>query len=327
MVRLGKFLVALLCLLALWRGGWEIYVRKEVADWFADRAASGWQAEYGEMTSGFDPLVQSTRLSDPVLADPTTGVAWQADWLVLENPMQDPGAQTLRFASTPQRISHLDRTWMLSATDMTAALSVDILDQLQLSESHIRAGAWALERDGMPGLAADDFDLTLTQQAAPQSYRITGEAANVHAITGIDAPAVTAGGTIRLDGTVDFSRRWDASALTEGRPQPRRIRLTYAEAEWGGLQLSLTARLDMDDAGMPTGEVSLKAKNWRDVLDAAHEAGNVSGTLAATLRGTLALLQRFGGSTSDLDVTITFADGAMSAGLIPLGAAPLIVLR
>ena len=65
-------------------------VRTGVAAWFEDQRARGWQAEYaGIATSGY-PARHSTRLDQPALADPATGVAWRADWLTLDSPAARP---------------------------------------------------------------------------------------------------------------------------------------------------------------------------------------------------------------------------------------------
>jgi hypothetical protein len=130
-----------------------------------------------------------------------------------------------------------------------------------------------------------------------------------------------------VEADVRFDRPWDRTALEDSRPQPRRIDLRLAEATWGELRLKVAATLDVDAHGVPTGELTLQARNWREILTLAEAAGALSPDFRPQLEKVLATLANLAGNPDSFDVTLTFADGRMSMGFLPLGPAPYIYLR
>lgn len=77
-----------------------------------------------------------------MLADPGTGTAWRADWLVLDSPALWPGALTLSFPQTPQRLSYLDRTAAITAQGLQAGLRLAPGTALTLEALELTAGPW-----------------------------------------------------------------------------------------------------------------------------------------------------------------------------------------
>ena len=69
-------------------GGEELLVAHRLFD---AQQEHGWQADYAAMSTSGYPLHLITALDNPALADPATGIAWQADWLHLQSPAIWPG--------------------------------------------------------------------------------------------------------------------------------------------------------------------------------------------------------------------------------------------
>ncbi|MEM6374112.1 MAG: DUF2125 domain-containing protein [Pseudomonadota bacterium] len=124
-----------------------------------------------------------------------------------------------------------------------------------------------------------------------------------------------------------FDRPWDRRALEDRRPQPTRIDVEAAEARWGDLRLRFAAALDVDDRGVPTGTVNLRADNWPVMLDLAQAAGFLDARARPQVEGVLARLAGLGGSPDALDVQLNFAAGLVAVGFIPVGPAPRLRLR
>lgn len=334
MIRLIKICVALAVLWSLWWLGAGYVTRSTISGWFEAQAARGWQAEYaGLQTRGF-PTRLRTRLDSPVLADPATGVAWRADWLQVDSHAAWPGQQSLTFPETAQRLSYFDQTLTFTAQDMQASLDVAPFASLQLEDMTVGTATWALSGPRGALLSGDEIAMTMTQSADdPTLYDI---AMTVPHLTLGDAtrkemrlPSSLAEKieTLALDMQVAFSRPWDISALSDSRPQPRRITLNLAELRWGDLQFLSAGKLDIDAAGVPTGAITVKAENWQEMLTIGVTSGAVPGELVGPLTTTLSALSRLGGNPNALDLKLTFAGGRMSAGFIPLGPAPRIILR
>ena len=127
--------------------------------------------------------------------------------------------------------------------------------------------------------------------------------------------------------TVAFDKPWDLSAIEDARPQPRRIELKLAEARWGRLELQAAGEVTVDAAGIPTGEITVKARNWRDILRLAVDSGALPQGFAGTLEDGLALVSQMAGNPKTLDIPLGLRDGRVLLGPVPLGPAPVLRLR
>ncbi|MFV0513319.1 MAG: DUF2125 domain-containing protein [Jhaorihella sp.] len=320
----------------LWSGYWYAAgygLRAGVAGWFSAQQARGWQADYaGLSTSGY-PLRHVNMLTGPALADPASGIAWQADWLMLESPAIWPGRQTLRFAPTPQRLSYFDRTAVIEAQDMVADLHLHPGIALELAQLSLTAGPWRVSGPGGTVLGGDGLTLAMVQTDRPDTYRYD-----------IAAPGFAPGDGLRrmaratetlpprfealsVAMEITFDGPWDRRALEQRRPQPVAIDLRLADLRWGGLTVMAAGKLAVDSAGTPTGTISVKAEKWREMLDMARSAWDIPpGAMDSVERG-LALLARMGRDPDALDLQLNLRDGFVALGPIPLGRAPRLILR
>ncbi|MCA0871555.1 DUF2125 domain-containing protein [Seohaeicola saemankumensis] len=333
MMRLVKIAIVLGL---LWSGYWFAAgygLRSSIAGWFATQQARGWQADYADMsTSGF-PLHHVTTLTSPALADPRTGAAWQADWLHLQSPAIWPGQQTLMFADTPQRLSYFDQTAVIEAQDMVAALRLHPGVALELDSMALTSGPWTIIDENGAVARADSLTASMVQTTGPETYDFLVDAQEFSPGTSLrrllrGAPSLPAAfETLKLDMSVTFDRSWDRSALEDRRPQPHAITLRLADLHWGALRLLAAGQVTVDETGMPTGEVTLKADNWREMLAMAQAAGAIPPQAASPAERVLNMLAGVGGNPNALDVTLGFRNGYVTLGPLPLGPAPRLILR
>ncbi|WIY23387.1 DUF2125 domain-containing protein [Parasedimentitalea psychrophila] len=333
MLRVMKLLLvaALLWSMYWFAAGWGL--RSGISSWFSEQQRQGWQAEYGALNSSGYPSHHVTRISQPTLADPGTGTAWRADWLEIESPAIWPGRQTLRFAPTPQRLSYFDQTVVIEAQALQARLHLAPGLALGLEEMALNSATWRISDGAKTIIGAETLQLAMRQTAQPERYQLL-----------IDATGFTPGTELRqlmaaadtlpdsfdalsLDMEVTFDTAWDRSALELRRPQPRHITLRLADAHWGALRLKATGTLEVNEAGLPTGEISLKVENWRQMLAMAEGAGALPATARDGIERVLGLFAGLGGTPNDLDTQLNFRNGYIALGPIPLGAAPRLILR
>ena len=83
----------------------------------------------------------------------------------------------------------------------------------------------------------------------------------------------------------------------------------------------------MDAAGLATGEITIKAKNWREILAIVERSGLVPSGFLPLIERALDAAAGLSGPSDSLDVPLTFRDGQVSIGLLPLGRAPPLLLR
>lgn len=333
MIRLIKFGITLGLLWSLYWYGAAYGLRHSVSAWFETQETRGWQAEFADIKSSGYPLRHVTELTSPALADPASGAAWQADWLQLDSPAVWPGHQTLHFAPTAQRLSYFDQTAIVTAEDMTATLYLHPGIALSLDRMALNAGRWVVSGDNGPLMGATSLTMAMVQTDQPETYQFDVDAQDfslgtwLRRLTGSN-PALPAGfETAKLDMQVKFNRQWDRTALEDSRPQPVAIDLKLAELQWGALRVLMAGKVTVDDAGIPTGTVTLKADNWREMLAMAQAAGAIAPQAVGPTEQVLNLLASVGGNPNALDVTLDLRKGMITLGILPVGPAPRLFLR
>ncbi|WP_171181321.1 DUF2125 domain-containing protein [Ruegeria sp. HKCCA4633] len=321
---------------ALWSIYWFIAgfgLRNAITGWFDQQQELGWQAEFSEVETAGYPTHHMTRLNNPALADPVTGTAWSADWIEFESPAIWPGRQILRFADTPQRLSYFDQTATIEADALQAQLQLRPGVALVLEKMALTAGPWSITENAQALAAGGTLELLMEQTATPEAYnmavRVDGFAPGdeLRDLMKSAASLPQAFDTLELDMVATFSKPWDRSALEQGRPQPVRIDLKLAEAKWGGLRLFATGALDVDEQGIPTGEIAVKAENWRDMIAMANAAGALPDQAVDPVTRALNFMAGLGGNPNALDLQLNLRDGFVALGPLPLGPAPRLILR
>ncbi len=333
MIRLYKF--ALVAALA-WSAYWYIAgytIRQGVSGWFTEQVSLGWQADYaGLSTSGY-PLRHVTTLENPALADPTNGTAWRADWLDLDSPAIWPGSQRIHFPPSPQRLSYLDQTVVLQARDMLADLHLTPGVDLVLERMALSSGPFAVSGQDGHILAAESLNVEMSQEDQPETYHFGVDAAqftpgeNVRKLARNTAALPASFEDLKLDMSIRFDRPWDRRALEKRRPQPVGIDLRLAQANWGALSLFAAGQMTIDGNGIPTGTVSVRAENWRDMLAMAQASGAIPELALEPTAKVLNMLSRISGNSETLDVELSLKNGFVSLGPFPIGPAPHFYLR
>jgi hypothetical protein len=333
-----RILLAVILLAALgWAAYWFIGARaveRGLTNWFEMRADEGWVVGTGSVnTIGF-PNRFDTTIRDIDLADPDTGWAWSA-----------PFFQILALSYRPH---HVIAVWPERQTIATPFQTITMTSNA-LRGSVVFAGGTMLRLDRATveftdvGLASTrDWRAVLAEgQLALRQTPATGNSYDLmfssrdmtlpRSVTGLLARSDLVGDTVQhlsLDASVVFDAQWDRRAIEVRRPQPREIDLRLARATWGELDLMIAGQLTVDDVGMPTGNLTVKATNWREMLALARAAGVLSDRVAPLLEGGLARMARLSGNPGTLDVPLRFERGRVSlGGVLPLGPAPRLVLR
>lgn len=332
-----RILLAVIVIAALgWSAYWVIGQRglaQGFADWFEARRAEGWVAETSEVQVRGFPNRFDTGFSDLVLADPSTGWAWEAPYFQLSTLSYRPN-HVIAVWPDDQLIATPQQKFRVEARDMRASLriapgsafapenltltaeflqitpearadEVTALSALTLAADHRQDRTYRL------GLSAEGLTLS-----PPWRARLDPEGRLPDQISGLEA-----------DLTVTFDKVWDRSAIEVARPQPTRIKVALIDGLWGQLHLQAAGEVDVTPDGLPEGEITLKARNWREMIAVAQSAGALPESLASTVETSLGLLARMNGNRETLDIPLTFSGGRVRLGPIPLGRAPVLRLR
>ncbi|MEL7213661.1 MAG: DUF2125 domain-containing protein [Pseudomonadota bacterium] len=319
-----------------WGGYW--YLGKSayqagLEQWFEDRRTEGWVADYAALETGGFPSRFDTEITSLELADPETGVAWQAPLFRVEAASASPteidvvwpGEQTI--ASPQERVTILSevmRAGVRFAPNTSLALEAmdATLDQVVLRSSE---GWESAVQSGIFTTRLDEGSTT----AHVINFTATGVTPGAQIVDIIDTSDILPDAleTLQLDMTADFDAPWDRAAIEERRPQPTALDLRLAKAQWGPLELSAVGAVTVDADGRPEGSIDIKATEWREMLRMAVAGGVIPADLAPTIERGLQLLAGLSGSSTSLNTTLNFNRGLMSVGPIPVGPAPVLRLR
>lgn len=333
---------ALLWIVLVAAGAWAAYwfIGSNALDagaraWFEQRRAEGWQAEYQELGVRGFPNRFDMVLTDPALADPETGLAWQADRLDVMALSYRPNHVIVAFQPQQLLATPLGKT-RIESRDMKASLVTDPAPSLPLERVTLVADAVSLvalpERTGgttrIEALTAAAERVTGTQDRYRLGLNAQGLRPALPFKDRVD-PENRLPETLdafRADVEMSFDKAWDRSAIEEARPQPTMIDIALAEARWGTLELALAGKVEIRD-GLPAGRIVIKARNWRELLNMADAAIGLPRQLRDGLERALSLAAGLSGNASTLDVPLEFKSGRTWIGPLPVGPAPRIVLR
>ncbi|MCA8881926.1 MAG: DUF2125 domain-containing protein [Rhodobacteraceae bacterium] len=333
-----RFLFAVVFLAALaWSGFWWVAsstVEKGLTGWLDARRADGWVVAYDSLDTEGYPSRLDTTITGLELADPATGVSWTA-----------PMFQILALSYKPHHVIVVwphDQTWAspfetvaVTSETMRGSAVFEPGPSLALDRSTVEfAGVGLSSSAGWTASLAKGQLAVRRTPAIQNSYDFAFETTDLRLPEGmaksLDRPGIAGDVVERLSAqaTVVFDAPWDRFAVEKRRPQPRQIHLDLARATWGELDLKIAGAVDVDTDGSPTGEMTVKATNWREILDLAVAGGAIPESIAPLIESGLKSLARLSGNPDTIDVPIQFAKGRMTlAGLVPLGPAPRLVLR
>jgi len=330
MIRLIAILLAGSLAWMTWWAFGQIAHEKALTAWVEDRRAEGWVADMSSLeTAGF-PNRFDTTVTDLNLADPETGVAWSVPQVQFLSLAYKPN-EVIAVVPGPHRFSTPGETVDIAHEDARASLFLGASASLPLESARLVVEDLALASNAGWTAKLDEGRFAAERvEVAENTYRIGAE------ITGLGPadpvrqvldPARILPDTVEtlhLDATLSFDTPWDRSAIEDRRPQPSRIDLTDLSARWGDVLFRVAGEVTVDANGFPKGKVTVRAEEWRKMLDMAVASGLLPEALKGSVEAGLELLS---GGTEKIDTPLELSGGMVRLGLIPLGPAPRLVIR
>ncbi|MBY6163204.1 DUF2125 domain-containing protein [Mameliella alba] len=294
-----RWIFAVTLALALgWTGLWfhsSSALKRDIAAWFEDRRADGWQAEYDSLSvRGFPSRLDAT-LTGLHIADPTSGFGWQAPMFQILGLTYRPGHQILVFPDN-QAVTLPSGQVRITSKALRASLIHD-------AEGRVLRGN--LEADSL----RTDAPLPMSMMFVRAAFQeIAAQSAQYR--FGIGARTVNGDSVredLRLQAEVAFDQRWTMAALAGPRPRVQRLDLREGHAVLGGQELSVSGRIGNIQGGA-TGSLQLRAQDGAALLDILRPLlplNWIESLEAADLTG-------------PLDIPLIFDAGQMSPGEPPL---------
>ena len=325
------FIVVIGC---VWWGAGTFAVQRGVHVWLQERGEHAWQIDAQDVQSGGFPASFHTALLGVSVADPQKRGIWRAGRIDVSAPVYWPGFVTIDFPSENLSFETPLAQFDVFADNASAQIRVRPGMSLDLEKLALVSDAWRLEAGGDWLVGAQDLIVSMTQNVDIKSQYFFD----------IDAKGMGVGGGLRdrvgipqdwpaqfdvfnAKMSAVFDRPWGIGALGDVKPQPRKISLSRAEVKWGELGLSVSGDFDIDGQGVPTGKLSLRAQNWRQILELAVRMGGLPRARYQETSDVLELLASLSGDPDDIDLQLNFAGGMVAVGFIPIGPAPRLVIR
>ncbi|WP_425101743.1 DUF2125 domain-containing protein [Tropicibacter sp. S64] len=314
-----RLLAVILAAAALYSGYWfwqAQALRGQIEDWFEARRGDGWEASYADLSVQGFPNRLDVTFDDLLLANPETGSVWEAPFFQMFSLVYKPDHWIFAWPDT-QEVTVKSDSYRITSEGLRASL---ITDGDRILRSNVEAKT--LNVSGLHDFAVAGLNIGVAaDEVEPKVMRLGLTAAALAGKAGTLGPSRSVDEvTVRAE--VTFDEVWTKDALRKDKPQPVAVKLPLAEYHADGLTLKATGDWDVDDMGRLDGTGTLRAENWRALLDNAEGAGDLPGEVATVLRETLGLIAGLSGNKKTLDLTFSFDRGAVSLGIIPLGKAP-----
>ena len=329
-----RFAVRFLILVALVWGGWWYLATSSVHNrlntWLEDLRTDGLQAEVASVTRAGFPLSIITVVDDVSLTDPATQNGLRVPQITLSSPIYWPGHATVTLPAEPVIFTSPQGVVMLGSDGAQAALRLhpDTLLQLEAlsgSSSNVTLDLKAGRLFSVEKLRAD-----VQQGRTPETYKIgltaTGIALGAAFVENLALPAPWPDTfePVVADMAITFDRPWDRTAMYDTRPQPREIRINEITAGFADSGITVGGEFTVDAAGIPTGALRLRVRNWQGVFEMAVASSTIPPEWVPTVER---MLQSMSDTDGTLDLTVTAQNGQMRMGFLTLGSAPRLVIR
>lgn len=334
-----RFIVGIIIAgLLVWCGWWFVGSSAQKTawtNWFDDRKNAGWVAETADITLRGFPNRFDTTLSQIELADPSSGWAWSA-----------PFFQVLMLSYKP---NHVIAVWpdsqKISSPHDTATITSDTMrgSVIFLPDSDLTLDSTQIEIKSM-GLIGTNWSAGLESANFATRRVEAGDAPDFAHQIGFDAMNLTLSDSLKrsldpasiLPGNMErahfdiiaaFDAPWDRHSIEGTKPQLTAISVKDIDITWGKLNLRAKGLLNVDAQGFPNGDLNVTAKNWQEILNLAVRSGIISRDIAETAKGGLNLLSQLSGDRTTLNIPLSFGNGLIRLGPIPIGAAPRLHIR
>ena len=309
---------------------WSIVVNaidRGVADAVAQARSDGWDVQYSSLGTLRDWRQFRFDGVDLAVTSADGQIAWAAPSIAVSASSVRPNQIQIDFGQK-QTLSIGGQRIMIAGQKIIANAGVGTnlatsFDHLEILLSDLAAQS---DRGSLFDVAA--LTATMTQaDAADFIYDIgltaTGLVLPAALLEDVD-PTGQLGATIgqvTLDGSVTLDTELDRFSFNQKQPSPAIMQLAVQSLKvaWNDLTISAEGAADVDPDGILNGRITFQTAQWRELIDFLAVAGVLDAKVVPTAQNVASMLAQGDGH---LALPITFRDGFMSMGPLPLGPTP-----
>ncbi|PIB25832.1 hypothetical protein BFP76_12570 [Amylibacter kogurei] len=317
--------------------GWAAYwfigssaQERSVKNWLGQQQNAGWVADTSNVNVRGFPNRFDTIISDLNIADPNSGWAWSAPQMQFLMLSYKPNHIIAQWPQT-QTVSTPNQNITVNSDEISASLvfranTALALDRFTASLDNVKLNS----NQGWDSQIQSAILATRRTDASEFSYDIAFDALGFTPASEIKAQFDKSGvlpatfETFSISTTAHYDAQWDRLSVEGNLPELTKLDINEANAIWGGLEVQAKGSVTLDNQGYPTGKLTVRAKNWKDMIKLAQENGAIDAGLARKLETGMGLIAMLSGNQNTLDVPLSFANRITSIGPIPVGPAPQI---
>ena len=322
-----RLLIAVIVVAVLYGGYWFVGARAVeggARDALAELEAQGWAVRYSALdTRGF-PSRFDTTVTDLQIEHPSGDLIYAAPFLQAFALSYQPNKIIAAFPNR-QSITIAGTDYMIGSEGLRASAAVKPNAGLSFDAATVAAQMLSVATD-VASLRSGPAVVALRAAELPKTYdaylgieRITlpddlWQQMFPHGALPLSIERVTLNATATLD--QELNR---AAFETEQPPALTALTLENASVAWGKVVVSAQGELAIDQLGIPTGRITVTARNWETLLQRLENLGIIAPDVAKTYRNMASALSA---GSEELRIPINYQNGFVSLGPIPLGLAP-----
>jgi hypothetical protein len=327
-------LVVVLALGTLWGGYWvvgSIALQKAAEGWFEQQAVAGRDATNSAISVQGFPNRFDLTVSDLHLADPVSGMIWDAPFVQVFSMTWKPwhliaalpNSQTI---TTPVEVVTLGSTSLKGSLVLVPGTALT-LDRIVVEGADLDAKSslgWVVKAGRVQLSTRQDATVANGHEVSFVASGLIPDPGLMAAIAGTsDLPPLVE--TAQIDFVAGFSAPIDRFV---GKTRPVLSALTLKEGviRWGDMVLTTKGSIVADAEGLAEGRIDIRLQNWRKALAPAIGMGLIKPEVAPTVERMMELMAQQSGDATVLDLPLVMKAGRMSLGPLPLGPAPRLIV-
>jgi len=328
-------LIAAIIAVAGWSAWWWFAANAQKyawRTWLDDRQSAGWVAEAGDISILGYPNRIDTTLSDINIANPKAGWAWSGAFF-----------QTLMLSYKPNHIIAVwppEHTWSTPDREITFAAETMRGSVVFVPDTNLTLDRTQIEIKDLTLTGSDWASALESAQFATRRVLPPNAPEHAHQI-GFDAIDLTLAKPFKrkvdplnilpealesahFDLVLQYDEPWGRTSVETSAPRLLAVSVKDVDAIWGKLRIEAKGQVTVDPAGMADGELTVKARNWREIISLLAAFG-LPADLTENMESGLAVIARLSGDPRTIEVPLTFRNGQTRIGPVPIGPAPLLV--
>ncbi|SPH16966.1 hypothetical protein DEA8626_00480 [Defluviimonas aquaemixtae] len=281
-------------------------------------------ARHGELSLTGFPARFDLTVTEPEWIGRDSVFGWRAPWIRIHALSYRPH-HVIAVLPEEQTLRIGREELTLATRDLSASAVFGLSPALPLERAQTVGVAPVLTSPRGWGLSGTELRLAIRRGEGDLEHEVGAELIAPE-LTGAPVRLLGAGlpangERLRLDAVFGLDEPLDRHILSRG-IRIRSADIRALDLDWGTLELRGTGQIELDARGTPEGRIALSVRDWRAALDAAIGLGLVRDEIRPTLTRALEILALTSGQPDDLSLPLTFHNGFMSLGPVPLGPAP-----